>query len=578
MSYCSVGYKKKSILERLRCLYNEEDAQRAAKEVENLIAGYRQRIDSKPYRMTQEDVILITYGDQVVRPGEEPLETLYHFLHHYVKEVINTVHILPFYPYSSDDGFSVIDYKDVSPRMGSWEDIERLSTDFRLMFDGVINHISQYSYWFKAFLAGDPSYADFFVEVEPETDLSRVVRPRALPLLHQYQDKNGNERSIWTTFSKDQVDLNYANYRVMVAILDVLLFYVQKGAKLIRLDAIAFLWKEIGTECIHLPQTHEAIQLMRDVIHQVAPEVVIITETNVPHKENISYFGSGEDEAQMVYNFALPPLAAHTIHSANTKKLKSWIDSLELPSDKVCFFNFIASHDGCGVRPVTDILDEDELDRIIDFVEKNEGYVSYRAMGDGTKKPYELNASYIDIISQKSEPIELRAKKFMLIQALKLAMPGVPGIYFHSLVGSVSDVGAVQSTGVLRSINRQKFNVDYLSQEIEEQGSLRNLIFNSYKRLLEIRKREAAFDPYGNFETLSANDGLLILHRFVKNGKNAIITINNFTNTPISYTLPDFVGDEVRELITDAIITDNTIEIPAYESRWIKYKRSMNED
>ncbi len=573
MSHCSITYEKKSILERLQCLYCDEDAQRAAKEIVDLIEHYRQRIESNPYRMTQEDVILITYGDQVVRPGEEPLETLYHFLHRYVKDIINTVHILPFYPYSSDDGFSVIDYKDVSPRMGSWEDIERLSNDFRLMFDGVINHISQYSYWFKAFLAHDPNYADFFVEADPQSDLSRVVRPRALPLLHSYPDKMGNDRYIWTTFSKDQVDLNYANYRVMVAILDVLLFYVQKGAKLIRLDAIAFLWKEIGTECIHLPQTHEAIQLMRDVIHQVAPEVVIITETNVPHKENISYFGSGEDEAQMVYNFALPPLAAHTIHSANTKKLKSWIDSLELPSDKVCFFNFIASHDGCGVRPVADILSEDELNLIIDFVEKNEGYVSYRAMGDGTKKPYELNASYIDIISQKSEPIELRAKKFMLIQALKLAMPGVPGIYFHSLVGSVSDVGAVQSTGVLRSINRQKFNFDYLSQELEEEGSLRNLIFNTYKHLLEVRKREVVFDPYGDFETLLADDGLLVLHRFVKNEKNAIITINNFTNRSISYTLPDFIGDRAEELIADETIVDKMIEIPAYESRWIKYKK-----
>ncbi len=574
---CDLSYKQKSILERLLCLYDKDEALEAEKKIKNLIEKYKNKIDSKPYKMSQKDVILITYADQIVTADEPPLQTLERFLQKYLKEIINTVHILPFYPYSSDDGFSVIDYKDVSPRMGSWDDIERLSKNFRLMFDGVINHISQYSYWFKAYLQNDPNFKEFFIEVNPKVDLSKVVRPRALPLIHEYKDKDDKSRYIWTTFSKDQVDLNYANFHVMLAILDVLLFYVQNGAKLIRLDAIAFLWKEIGTGCIHLPQTHEAIQLMRDVIHKIAPEVIIITETNVPHKENISYFGSGDDEAQMVYNFALPPLAAHTLLSSDTSKLKSWVDSLVLPSDKVCFFNFIASHDGCGLRPVSDILEPKEIKRVIDFVEDNGGYVSYRAMEDGYKSPYELNASYIDIISKKDEDIKVRAKKFMLIQALKLAMPGVPGIYFHSLVGSVSDVNAVKSTGVLRSINRQKFNYEFLSEELESEGSLRNLIFKKYRRLLEIRKNEPSFDPYGNFETYDAPNSLFVLNRFQEKSNFGILTINNFSDMSISYQLPEFT-DELYELIDDCKIEGDFVEVKAYETLWIKYKRRENED
>jgi len=574
---CDLSYKQKSILERLLCLYDKDEALEAEKKIKNLIEKYKNKIDSKPYKMSQKDVILITYADQIVTADEPPLQTLERFLQKYLKEIINTVHILPFYPYSSDDGFSVIDYKDVSPRMGSWDDIERLSKNFRLMFDGVINHISQYSYWFKAYLQNDPNFKEFFIEVNPKVDLSKVVRPRALPLIHEYKDKDDKSRYIWTTFSKDQVDLNYANYKVMVAVLDVLLFYVQNGAKLIRLDAIAFLWKEIGSSCIHLPQTHEAIQLMRDVIHKIAPEVIIITETNVPHKENISYFGSGDDEAQMVYNFALPPLAAHTLLSSDTSKLKSWVDSLVLPSDKVCFFNFIASHDGCGLRPVSDILEPKEIKRVIDFVEDNGGYVSYRAMEDGYKSPYELNASYIDIISKKDEDIKVRAKKFMLIQALKLAMPGVPGIYFHSLVGSVSDVNAVKSTGVLRSINRQKFNYEFLSEELESEGSLRNLIFKKYRRLLEIRKNEPSFDPYGNFETYDAPNSLFVLNRFQEKSNFGILTINNFSDMSISYQLPEFT-DELYELIDDCKIEGDFVEVKAYETLWIKYKRRDNED
>ncbi len=568
-------YKKKDIQERLLALYNVEDAKKAAIMIAKLVEKYQEKIVSKPYKLTQEDVILITYGDQVIKPGVEPLQTLGKFLDENIKGIINTVHILPFYPYSSDDGFSVIDYKDVSPRMGSWDDIEALSEHYNLMFDGVINHISQYSYWFKSFLENNPKYANFFVEVDPSVDLSKVVRPRALPLLHEYKDIDDKSRFIWTTFSKDQVDLNYANYAVMIAVLDVLLFYVQKGAKLIRLDAIAFLWKELGTDCIHLPQTHEAIQLMREVIHKVAPEVVIITETNVPHDENISYFGSGDDEAQMVYNFALPPLVAHTILSGDTTALNKWAKSLTLPSDKVCFFNFIASHDGCGVRPVADLLSANELERIIENVEANGGHVSYRDMSDGSKAPYELNASFIDIISSEHDDLALRAKKFMLVQAVKLAMPGVPGVYFHSLVGSTSDKDGVRRTGVLRSINREKLNYDILKEELADKDSLRAMIYGEYKHLLTLRKEESAFDPYGEFEVLSLAEGLFVLKRVTKEGKFDILSINNFTNQPICFQLPSYIKEDAIELLKNKIILTNSRKIEAYQTMWIKFDKGM---
>ena len=571
----SAVYKKKDIKDRLLALYSEEEATKAEALIAKLIATYHDKIESKPYKMTQEDVILITYGDQVIEPSVEPLETLGKFLDENTKDIINTVHILPFYPYSSDDGFSVIDYKDVSPRMGSWDDVEALSENYNLMFDGVINHISQYSYWFKSFLENNPKYANFFVEVDPSVDLSMVVRPRALPLLHEYKDIDDKSRFIWTTFSKDQVDLNYANSAVMIAVLDVLLFYVQKGAKLIRLDAIAFLWKELGTDCIHLPQTHEAIQLMREVIHKVAPEVVIITETNVPHDENISYFGSGDDEAQMVYNFALPPLAAHTMLSGDTTALTAWAKSLTLPSDKVCFFNFIASHDGCGVRPVANLLSESELGRIVENVEANGGHVSYRSMSDGTKAPYELNASFIDIISPESDDLVLRAKKFMLVQALKLAMPGVPGVYFHSLVGSTSDKDGVRRSGVLRSINREKLNYDILKEELAVEGSLRAMIFEAYQHLLTLRKEEAAFDPYGDFEVLDLQEGLFSILRIAKDDNFNILSINNFTNQPICIQLPSFIKDDAIELLKNKTILTNSIKIEAYQTMWIRFKKEI---
>ena len=297
-----------TINKRLHRLYSTEIAERAVNDLIDLIFKYKQRIDSQVYHLSEKDVILITYGDQVHRDHEPSLQTLCEFMDQHLQGVINSIHILPFYPSSSDSGFSVVNYSAVDPSMGSWREIDSISSKYRLMVDGVINHASQFSDWFKAYLDGDPYFKDFFIDLDPSTDLSKVVRPRATPLLSEFIDNEGKIHNIWTTFSKDQVDLNYKNHRVLRNVLDALFYYIEKGATLIRLDAIAFIWKEIGTECVHLPQTHELIQLMREVLHEVAPEVIIITETNVPHHENVSYFGSGDDEAQMVYNFALPPL------------------------------------------------------------------------------------------------------------------------------------------------------------------------------------------------------------------------------------------------------------------------------
>ncbi len=565
------SYVSKTIKERLESIYrNEHDINEAYKGIVALIDKYKKRIKPSYYKMTEKDIILITYGDQVSRPNEEPLESLKIFLDRRVKEVINTVHILPFYPYSSDDGFSVINYCEVSPMMGSWRHIKELSEHYRLMFDAVINHMSQYSDWFKEFLKGNPKFEDFFVETDPTEDLSKVVRPRTTPLLHGYQDSTGKIRYIWTTFSKDQVDLNYANYKVLLAVLEVLFCYIEKGAKLIRLDAIAFIWKEIGTQCVHLPQTHELIQLMREVLHKVAPYIVIITETNVPHKENISYFGSGDDEAQMVYNFALPPLLAYSVLKGETSKLTQWAKTLTLPSDKVCFFNFTASHDGCGLRPVTDILNKEEIDFLIEKTKEHGGLVSYRTDAQGKEAPYELNASYIDIVSDPKSDDNIRIKRMMITQASTLAMPGVAGVYFHSLVGSSSYYEGVKHTGINRTINREKLNLDVLEEELNDEGNIRFTIFRLYKKLLSIRTTEKAFNPFGRFEFLELNPFVFAILRNSKDEKETILALHNFSNNLVKFKIPKFAEFPVTDLVSHKKVKNEEIEMKPYQIMWLK--------
>ncbi|MCR9143501.1 MAG: sugar phosphorylase [bacterium] len=563
---------KKTVAQRLELLYTPDDARAAGQAIAELVDAYQKRIQSRDYELNERDVILITYGDQVHSPGQASLKTLREFLNDTAQDTINSVHILPFFPYSSDDGFSVIDYLEVNPRLGRWADVEAFRDDeYRLMFDCVINHISQHSHWFRRYLACDPEYADYFTHVDPKTDLSDVVRPRTSPLLTDFTDADGRQRSVWCTFSADQVDLNYANYRVLVSVLQVLFEYVARGANLIRLDAIAFVWKDIGTGCVHLPQTHEVIQLMREVLHQVAPEVIIITETNVPHKENISYFGNGEDEAQMVYNFALPPLLAYSILKGETTTITEWARTLKLPGDRVCFFNFTASHDGVGLRPVQDILAVEDIRFLVHTAEQHGGRVSYRTGADGKASPYEINCNYLDLLTHPAESDDLRVAHMLLSQAVVLAMPGVPGVYFHSLVGSRNYLEGVEKTGVNRSINREKLGLADLQSELADPEHLRCKVFTAYRRLLQIRCKQPAFQPYGEFEFPETIAGVFAILRRSQDPAQEILALHNFTGRVRRFPLTDAWTNAPHDLIADAPITlqDDRAELQPYQVLWL---------
>lgn len=381
------------ILKHLIFIYGEKQAEVIYATLMGRLDEFRTRNTPQAGRLdastpfSEKDSVLITYGDQFQEPGIPPLRSLTEFLKGYIQDVISSVHILPFYPYSSDDGFSVIDFYQVDPNLGTWDEIADLGSDFQLMFDAVVNHISSQSEWFQGFKRGAKPYRDYFITVDPGTDLSQVVRPRALPLLTPVETSRGLQH-VWTTFSDDQIDLNYANPEVLIEMIEVLLFYVERGAEIIRLDAIAYLWKEIGTPCLHLPETHAVVKLMRVVMDAVAPSVQLVTETNVPHEDNISYFGEllpgtlRSDEAQMVYQFPLAPLILHTFHQANTRALTDWAASLSTPSPGTTFFNFIASHDGIGVNPARGILAEAEIQSLVERTKQHGGQVSYKTNPD----------------------------------------------------------------------------------------------------------------------------------------------------------------------------------------------------
>ncbi len=528
--------------------------------------SYRQKIkEGGIQRLTEADCILITYGDGISKKNEAPLATLSTFGNEFLKEIISAIHLLPCFPYSSDDGFSVIDYYEIDPNLGDWDDVKQLESDFELMFDAVVNHISKSSDWFKKYEANEPPYHKYFIEADPQDDHSKVVRPRALPLLHPF-DKAGKKVYVWTTFSEDQVDLNYKDYRVFLHVLDVLLFYISKGARYIRLDAIAFLWKENGTSCIHLDQTHWVIQAYRSIIEELSPEVILITETNVPHKENIAYFGNGFNEAHMVYNFTLPPLLAFSIHQQSVTILAKWAQSLELPSSQVCFFNFTASHDGIGVRPLQGIVSQEEISKLAGIAEKHGGFVSYKTNEDGSESPYELNCNYLDLVTDPAWPDDLRIKRFLLTQSVMLSMPGVPGIYYHSLLGSENDRDAAIESGINRRINRKKLDYDTLVGELASASSLRNHIYADYAKLLKIRRAHTVFNPFAPAE-YKAIDSLFIISR--SNGGKTFYGLHNFSDLDIRIKA---LSKNVVDLLTDKALAEEYWTIRPFEFKWLLKK------
>jgi len=548
----------------LNQVYSPDQTSYILNKIEHLLNDHAKNITSKPMRLTEKDVLLITYADQVYDKSSSRLQVLKTFLDVNIKDEIRLVHLLPFYPYSSDDGFSVIDYYEVNSMVGDWSDVEEFSSDYSLMFDAVINHISQESDWVKKYLEEESAYKDYFIDADPNLDYSKVTRPRTLPLLYEFETKSGKIRNLWTTFSKDQVDLNYENPEVFLHVLDVLLFYVEKGAKLLRLDAIGFMWKKPGTTCIHLPEAHALIQAMKIVLEKAYPDIVLITETNVPHQENISYFGDGTNEAKMVYNFTLPPLLAFSLLSQNADKLTKWAQSLKLPSSEVCFFNFTASHDGVGLRPIQGILSDEEVKVLTDSVSANEGFISYRTAEDGSQSPYELNCNYMSLL-RGSDGSPNAFQRFIASQAVMLSMPGLPAIYFHSLVGSENDTEGVKKTGRYRSINREKLNIDHLTDELNDPSNLRNKVFSTLKQLLEVRKLQPGFHPFGGFEFLDYGLDFFAIKRTSQDQKQTVLAVFNFTDQPQKLA-------ELDAGMVDLLGSENPLVFEPYGFKWLELK------
>jgi len=476
----------------------------------------------------QSDIFVITYADSFNAPGTSSLQTLNGFFSQYLKDCISGIHILPFYPYSSDDGFSVIDYYSVNESFGDWQDIQELAKDFSIMADLVINHCSARSGWFENFKQRRDPGKDYFFEASPDDDVSEVVRPRTHPLLREVDTLDG-KRHVWCTFSHDQVDFDFSNPKVLLEFVSILRFYLENDITVFRLDAVAFLWKKLGTSCINLEETHEVIRLLRLLVEHKKNKAVMITETNIPNRENLTYFGNA-NEAHAVYNFALPPLLVNTLITGNCRYLKNWLMSMPPAQNGTTYFNFIASHDGIGLRPVEGILSEQETDQLINTMVNFGGRVSWRALEGGRNKAYEINISLYEALAGTTVGQDnFQQQRFICAHAIMLAIEGIPAIYIHSLLGTLNDYERVELTNHKRSINRHKWDYEQLQQFLADPNNHHNQVFEKMKNLLKIRRIQAAFHPNATQYTLHISDQIFAFWRQSPDRRQSIFAINNIS-------------------------------------------------
>ncbi len=543
------------------------------RDIMHLMENYRESIPTARAYWDESDALLITYGDSLQEKDTPGLASLEKFLDSRVREHFSLVHVLPFYPWTDDDGFSVVDFRQVNPPLGDWKHIHSLAGKYRLIFDGVFNHVSKSSEYVRGHLNGDADYRDFCINEDPSFDHSQVTRPRTSPLFHAYRGSSGEMR-LWTTFSEDQVDLNLANPAVLMELLDVLLFYASRGASMIRLDAIPYMWKASGTSCVHRPQTHAFIRIARLVMDIAAPHVGLLSETNVPHEENLTYFGNRGDEAQVIYNFTLPPLILYGLATGDAQPLTRWAATLVSPGRRCTFLNITSTHDGIGMRPVEGILTGEQQKVLTDLAVEHGGAVSTRSNPDGSQSPYELNLTFFDAVNNPNEvdaDREIQLRRFLLSQAIPMTLAGIPAFYIHCLLGSRNDTKGVQVSGIKRRINREKLQLDQVNADLDNPESMRSRIFTGLMELLKVRTSSTAFHPSAACTVIELGRDIFALLRENKENGCRILALHNLSGAETACATPeDFSLEKSRDLLDEtATFKPPYVLLPAYGIRWL---------
>jgi sucrose phosphorylase len=531
---------------------------------------------SEDKKWDESYAVLITYADGVYKKGEATLVTLRELLSKYFGSLSKVVHILPFLKSTSDGGFAVSSHKSIDEKFGSWEDLNSISNKHFLMADLVLNHVSSSHPWVQQFIkCQEPGLSNVFSPSQ-DLDWKNVIRPRSSSLFSQINTEDG-QKQVWTTFGPDQVDLNWLNPKMTVEFLHLIITYLSNGIKWLRLDAVGFIWKESGTTCLHLPKAHSIVKILRILLNDLLKDGVLITETNVPQKENLSYL-IPEDEADMAYNFPLPPLLLEAIITSRADILNSWIcDWPELP-ETTTLFNFTASHDGVGLRALEGLMNEQRIKDLLINCEKRGGLVSHRRLSNGVDKPYELNISWWSAMEDPGrDSNRFQYERFLLTQLFVMSLKGVPAFYLPALLASENDIKNFSMTGQRRDLNREKFKSENLAAVFKNPESNANKNLRYLRSAMDVRAKLPQFHPQSQMECLSkSRSDIVVIKRGI--GSKAIFTIHNMTENKINYRFMDYEFNKLikndlnmQDYLTTNKYNSNNIELDPFQVIWLGF-------
>ena len=569
------------ILKRLNYIYksiiSEDKTLEYSKKINRLINHYKKsnvKTETKD-AWSESTILLITYADSISKGiSGKSLNNFGTFYKKYLKKFINSIHFLPFFPSSGDGGFSVKNHFEVDETYGTWDDIKELSKNANIMTDLVLNHASSEGQWYKNFLKEKRPGKNYFYIVDEDYDRSKVVRPRDHNLLSEIKFLN-EKKFLWCTFSHDQIDLNFKNPEVLLEFINLILTFASYGIKIFRLDAVAFIWKKSGTTCLNLTQTHEIIKLLRDIVDQLEKDIIIVTETNLPKQENLSYFGKN-DEAHWVYNFPLPPLIINTFLFEDTSALTKW--SMKMPPAQIgnAYLNFIATHDGIGMRPAEGVLTDIEIKKMLQRLKKNGSQFSMRKLSNGEEKVYEANISLFDALkfTDSDEKGKFDLKRFIAAHCIILAIEGVPAFYFNSLFATKNDEKAFASSGIKRNLNRYKWDYSSLISLLNKKDSIEYNSYETFKNLISIRKVQPAFHPNATQFTLNLDKNIFSVWRQSRDRKQSIFALTNVSSKTVKLNSNqiNLIDDEqwFDLLSPNEKITDGQfIKLNPYQTVWI---------
>ena len=575
-----------NILKRLNYIYSgvitTEQTLLSAKRINQLINDYKsQSTNSKsPESWSENTVLLITYADNINKGVTgKTISDFILFYQKYFSTFIDTIHFLPFFTSSGDGGFSVKDHEEIDPAYGNWKEISGFSKNATIMTDLVLNHASSQGKWYRNFIENKRPGKDYFFTIDNNYDCSNVIRPRDHELLKDIKLEIGNKK-LWCTFSYDQIDLNFRNPDVLLEFVKLIIKLSSYGVKIFRLDAVAFIWKESGTTCLNLPQTHEIIKLLRDIVDQLDENIVIVTETNLPKNENLSYFGKN-DEAHWIYNFSLPPLIIYTFLFGDSSSITKW--SMKMPPAQFgnAYLNFIASHDGIGMRPAEGVLSDEDINNMLTRLKKNGSEFSMRKLKGTEDKVYEANISLFSAlqnIDTDSNGI-FALDRFIAAHCIILAIEGVPAFYFNSFFGTKNDKQSYLKSGIKRDLNRHKWNFSDLVSKIDDDQTHEFKCFSILKELISIRKFQPAFHPNATQFTLNIDQSVFAVWRQSKNRKQSIFAITNVTSSKFIFNtnMINLIDDEEwYDLLNPKtnFQDEQKIELNPYQTIWITNFRS----